>query len=411
MTSSKMGRPRSEGRRDLPVNLIPHPRKIGGKIVVYWYWRDPRDGKEKPLKCPGDKATAIRRAKELNAIVAREMAGNVVEEIASCPVKRDIGTPFNVFAAHCLTLFEQRGLAENTMRSRKCHINAAIKWFGGTLLHEIGVPEMAALIKSYTDQGKNRSAQSVRSLMADVWKEAYQEGLLPPDHPNPALYTRRPVAKVKRARLTLETFQEIHGKSEILAETRGDWIVNSQLLALVTAQRVEDIGIMQFRKGHDWQKAWMAYQEGDKHPIHPYPYVDGGFLWVIQQKTGAMIPIPLDLRLEAVGLSVGDVVDRCRKSKVVSRYLVHHTIPFGNAPPGSPVHINTISKGFMYARRETDLTWSGKTPPTFHEIRSLSERLYKAQGVDTQVLLGHRHKKMTEVYDDPRQAEWSKLSL
>lgn len=410
MTSSKMGRPRSAGRRDLPDNLIPHPRKLAGKTITYWYWLDRRDGKEKSLKCPDDKPTAIRRAMELNAIVAREMAGDVVEDIASCPVKRSAGTPFNVFAAHCLTLFEQRGLAENTMRSRKCHINAAIKWFSSTPIHEIGVPEMAALLKNYTDQGKNRSAQSVRSLMADVWKEAYQEGLLPADHPNPALITRRPIAKVKRARLILETFQEIHRKSETLAKTRGNWIVNSQLLALVTGQRVEDIGIMQFRKGRDWQKAWLAYQEGEAHPIHPYPYVEDGFLWVIQQKKGAMIPIPLDLRLASIGLSVGDVIDRCR-SKVVSRYLVHHTLPFGNAPPGSPVHINTISKGFMYARRETELSWPGKTPPTFHEIRSLSERLYKAQGVDTQILLGHRHQKMTEVYDDPRQAEWSKLSL
>jgi integrase len=405
-----MGRPRSEGRLDLPHGLIPHPRKSGGRTIVYWYWHDPRDGKEKPLKCPDDKATAIRRAKELNAIVAREMADNVVEDIASCPVKRSIGTQFNVFAAHCLTLFEQRGLAENTMRSRKCYINAAIRWFGEIPLHEIGVPEMAALIKSYTDQGKNRTAQSIRALMADVWKEAYQEGLLPPDHPNPALITRRPVAKVKRARLTLETFLEIHAQAKVLAEARGDWIANSQLLALVTGQRLDDLGIAQFRKGKDWQKAWVAFQEGEKHDIHPYPFIEDGLLWVVQQKTGAMIQIPLDLRLDAINLSVGEVVEGCR-SKMVSRYLIHHTIPFGNAPVGSQVHINSISRGFMDARRATDITWPGKTPPTFHEIRSLSERLYKAQGIDPQALLGHRHKKMTEVYDDPRQAEWTKLMV
>ncbi len=33
---------------------------------------------------------------------------------------------------------------------------------------------------------------------------------------------------------------------------------------------------------------------------------------------------------------------------------------------------------------------AGKTPPTFHEQRSLSERLYRAQGIDTKTLLGHK---------------------
>lgn len=61
------------------------------------------------------------------------------------------------------------------------------------------------------------------------------------------------------------------------------------------------------------------------------------------------------------------------------------------------------------ARNQTGLTWPGKTPPTYHEIRSLAERLYRAQGVDTQALLGHRHPRMTKVNADPRQAEWLKI--
>ena len=406
MTSSTVGRPRSAGRRDLPDNLIPRPRNVSGRDVVYWYWRDPRDGKEKPLQCPNDRATAIRRAKELNAIIARQMADQVIEEIAATPSRRAIGTPFNVYAIHCLTLAEERGLAYNTMKSRRSATNAAADWFNDKPLHEIGVPEIAAFLNHYIDQDKKRYAQAFRSLLVDIWNEAKRDGILPPEHPNPATIARRPSAKVKRARLTLDVFNEVLKHSE--KDGRGEWVANSHLLALVTGQRREDLSNMQFRRGKDWDAAWQAYQRGDKHPIHPYPFIEDGHLWVIQLKTGAMVRIPLTLRLDVIGLSVSDVVERCRDN-VASRYLLHHSRPFGNAPLGSQVHINTITRSFADARDLTGLEWPGKTPPTLHEIRSLSERLYKAQGIDTQALLGHRHARMTEVYDDPRQAEWVTL--
>ncbi|MCP6385239.1 hypothetical protein NL438_26260, partial [Klebsiella pneumoniae] len=40
--------------------------------------------------------------------------------------------------------------------------------------------------------------------------------------------------------------------------------------------------------------------------------------------------------------------------------------------------------------------------------RSLSERLYRTQGMDTQVLLGHSSKTMTDRYNDSRGKEWKK---
>ena len=325
--------------------------------------------------------------------------------LASTPQRRSIGTPFNVFAVHCLTLAKARELAENTMRSRKSHTNAAATWFGDKPMHEIGVPEIAAFLRHYTEQGKDRTAQAMRSLLIDVWNEAKRDGLLPADHSNPAEIARRPAAKVTRSRLTMESFNATLHQAEQLATTRGSWIANSMLLALITGQRREDIADIQFKRGRDWDAAWQAFQRGDAHPLHPYPYIDDGHLWVIQRKTGAMVVIPLTLTLDAINLSVSDVIDRCRDN-IISRWLIHHSVPFGNAPLGSAVHKDTISRGFFDARELTCLEWPGKTPPTFHEIRSLSERLYKAQGVDTQALLGHRHARMTEVYNDPRQAEW-----
>lgn len=52
----------------------------------------------------------------------------------------------------------------------------------------------------------------------------------------------------------------------------------------------------------------------------------------------------------------------------------------------------------------------GKTPTSFHEQRSLSERLYEKQGIDTQQLLGHKSAAMTELYHDEREDEWTFMS-
>jgi hypothetical protein len=52
------------------------------------------------------------------------------------------------------------------------------------------------------------------------------------------------------------------------------------------------------------------------------------------------------------------------------------------------------------------------TPPIFHEQRSLAERLYSDQGIDTRKLLGHRWQAMTDVYNSTRRLrEWVTISL
>jgi enterobacteria phage integrase len=54
-----------------------------------------------------------------------------------------------------------------------------------------------------------------------------------------------------------------------------------------------------------------------------------------------------------------------------------------------------------------------KTPATFHEIRSLSARLYAdAYGENfTRALLGHKSARMTALYRDSRGQEWTEVKL
>jgi integrase len=96
------------------------------------------------------------------------------------------------------------------------------------------------------------------------------------------------------------------------------------------------------------------------------------------------------------------------RTGIASRYLVHNTERGrGYGKLGAPMHPDRLSKEFTAAidalTVELKLDWGDKEPPTFHEIRSLSKRLYDAQGgVDTVDLLGHADEKMGEVYADAR---------
>ncbi|WP_281181075.1 tyrosine-type recombinase/integrase [Candidatus Arsenophonus triatominarum] len=74
---------------------------------------------------------------------------------------------------------------------------------------------------------------------------------------------------------------------------------------------------------------------------------------------------------------------------------------------GKKVSIEKISKGFTKLRDKTNLTWEG-TPPSFHEIRSLSARLYTERNGSefAQKLLGHKPAEMTAKYQDDRNNGW-----
>lgn len=249
-------------------------------------------------------------------------------------------------------------------------------------LKEVDTKMIATLIDEYKAAGKPRMGQLVRAVLIDVFKEAQHAGEVPPGY-NPALASRNPVAKVKRKRLTLEEWKIIfEHASDMQAAAQ-----NAMLLALVTGQRAGDIIDLKF------SDIW------DDH-IH-----------ITQNKTGSKVAIPLSLRLEAIDMSLREVVARCR-DRVISKYLVHHSVAHGSAMPGGKIPVNSISRYFYTARDLSGLTFpEGSTPPSFHEQRSLSSRLYKKQGVDVKTLLGHTTDGMSEEYGDDRGLDWKKVII
>ncbi len=72
--------------------------------------------------------------------------------------------------------------------------------------------------------------------------------------------------------------------------------------------------------------------------------------------------------------------------------FIHYFHTTSQSKRGEQVTANTLTTNFKKARNKTDIDWGEGTPATFHEQRSLSERLYRAQGINTKDLLGHKTK-------------------
>ncbi|MGG5216133.1 tyrosine-type recombinase/integrase [Rahnella variigena] len=195
--------------------------------------------------------------------------------------------------------------------------------------------------------------------------------------------TRVPRNKVTRGRLSFSQWKKIFDNAADLQP----YLQNSMLLALITGQRRADILNMKFSDVWD------------------------GHLHITQSKTGTRLALPLTLFLPEINLSLDDVIRQCR-DRVMSKYMIHHSRAHGSSKPGDPVTGNGVTRMFKQARIASGLKFTeGTTPPTFHEQRSLAERLFSAHGINTQTLLGHKTAAMTEKYHDDRGADWITLAV
>lgn len=114
------------------------------------------------------------------------------------------------------------------------------------------------------------------------------------------------------------------------------------------------------------------------------------------------------LKMTAIDLSVGQVIDDCRDYYVAGDGLMlrKHN--------GAQLGLASLSARFEEAREHAGVGCVKGNPASLHECRSLSERLYRAQGINTMVLLGHHSQAMTDLYNNDRgltRGEWKRLEL
>lgn len=348
-------RPRDRRRRDWPTGLR-EPR------AGYYTWRNPATGQE----------MAIGRVPLAQAKQEAMAANEHVLALKPTLLERLTGSA-NTMAE----LLEKMPAAakDNTARSRKSLDKKIREALGALPCHALTVKHCADLIESEIDGGKDRSSQALRSRLVAVCRRGMQLGWL---EFNPAEPTQTLEVKPKRARLTIEQFRAIHAK----APEVNEWLAGAMTLALVTGlDRSTIAGLRRSAIGTE-------------------------YLTVNRGKTGVWIEIPLALRLDEIGLTLLDALAACSSSvrSIKFDFVVHHGREFGNAPRGSGVHPDRMSHAFADARALAGI--GGDHPPTFHEIRSLSKRLYEKQGnVDTKALLGHKDQKTADLYANPRGFE------
>lgn len=367
---------RSVRRRDWPAHLYePRPG--------YYVWRHPKTGETHPigrveLSFAKSEATAANQhvMSETPSLVARISgeAHTVSQLVADMPQAEKRSTR-NTFRA-LDKIITDGALAEDGQ--------TRVAGLGKLLTSALTVRHCADLLDVMAKAGRGHQAQSVRVRLIAVCARGVRKGWM---QTNVAEVTEKPAAEVARARLSLEMFLAIRE-----AAAPWPWLPRAMNLALVTGQDRSTIAAAQRR------------------------HVVAGRLICHRSKTADKAPplaIPTSIRLEAVGLSLDDLLRE--RTGIVSHYLVHHVETQGRAKPGDPVGVNLITRRFSEARALAgvpDILPDGKAAPTFHEIRSLSKRLYEAEGnVDTKALLGHMTDAMAELYRKTRDATPIEVSI
>ncbi len=280
------------------------------------------------------------------------------------------GITLGDWSAEYLQLIHTRDLSTKTLDGRKRHVGQLVALLGGPArpLASIRPVDIAQAIRTMWDTGKEHTALRLYIEAGEMFSEAINAGLA---HLNPVIHVKRPRPQIRRSRLTLDQYIAIRKR---LARSGAQWLIDMMDIALITGQRLADVS------------SAARSNVVDDH------------LLITQQKTGVRLAIPLDIRLAATRQSLRKIIERCQSARPDSDLLVSRSAKRAYSK-------NYVSTAFASARDDAlpRSTWpEGRRPATFHEIRSLSERLYRDEGYDTKALLGHKRQSTTDQYNDDR---------
>lgn len=238
---------------------------------------------------------------------------------------------------------------------------------------------IATLAKRIYETGRHTTARRVLIEARDFFGEAMLAGFI---HRNPAAAIKTPRIEVQRSRLTLDQFERIYCYA---SDHGAPWASSAFLLALVAAQRRADL---------------VSLHEDLIYDEH---------LHVKQVKTGTLVRLPLGLKLDAINMTLTEVIEDCLCHGPSGKHLIRSSTGKSIVPGLLTTEFATCRNAVIPAGE-----WNQALPATLHEIRSLSERLYRGQAVDTQTLLGHKNRNMTDQYNDDRGLtanDWKTLQL
>lgn len=272
-------------------------------------------------------------------------------------------------------------LAANTLKSYRSKSKAIIEEMGDLALGRLTVKDTAKALDEIKKKRGASTAQVARAVLISAFGNAVTKGHM---ETNPALATEAKKTPVARQRFTTATFEKVWAG----LQDGPPWLRNATLLAMITGLRREDVAGLKFTDVAD------------------------DYLLVAPKKSQGMvkIAIPLALYSEAMKMSLKDAIAVCRRTGVVSQYMVHQTEHTGRSSPGQSMSLSTVTMRFSeYVAKALG---EGENLPTFHELRSLCKRAYQAQGgVDTKALLGHLADSSADLYANNRGAEFKKVKI
>ena len=341
-------RRRDHKTKDLPPNLYCR----GG----YYSYRDPRTGKEYVLG--RDKRFAVNEAVAANMEMMPAKVSLVDKINGKEVVKFD--TLLSSFEGALL----HRKLSDKTRKENKQRIKTIRNHFEHYELNQVTTKEIHDFLNKWITAGKNNYAKVLRTTFSDIFKTAISSGLT---SDNPVLNIRNNKIEIEKDRLLLEEYKRIRSEADKLEP----WVGLSLDLALVSGQRVGDLSKMK----------WSDISENK--------------LNVVQSKTKKMLRISLDNEIVELNLKLKQVVEKLGNLGESNEFILGGR------------NADKISSAYRQARKAAEIKWKSKPAP-FHEIRSLSGRLYlKQNNIEfAQNILGHENVEMTLKYIDGRQKEW-----
>lgn len=249
-------------------------------------------------------------------------------------------------------ILEKRGLKPKSLSDYLSQIKIIKNNLPDISISDITTKQIQEFIGGYN---KQTMARLLRSLLLDSFNEAIRTGII---ENNPVSITRPPKIQIKRQRLSYEDFIKIIKNSE-------DKYKYIFILSLLTGQRIGDI---------------VKIKWGD---------IKDSKLYIEQSKTGAKIAIPTNLKLNCIDFSIEDTLRQLKNKK--------ETV--------CGVGVGAIRDHFNKQLPNSE------HKPTFHEIRSLSARLWEEEksAEFASKLLGHKSMEMTNKYLDDRENNYIEL--
>lgn len=263
-----------------------------------------------------------------------------------------------------------RGYKAQTIKNRRSNLAHVRRLWGTVPVAELKPHAVASALRTFP-QEKSSTAGRVLAELRDAYVEAIANGWA---ETNPARDIKPPRHKVMRERLEFDVWAQMRTLAQASPQR---WVESLLLLGITTGQRRADLAKMRFADVVDGHLRVQQQKEAGK-----------GY--------GARVEIPLTLRLDSIGMTVGDVIEHCRQSAKPGPTLLRKA-------NGKPIEMSSLSARFC---DHIKAVLGDKDPgmhrrPSLHETRSLSARTYVAQGLDprvVQTLLGHSDIEMTELY-------------